>query len=135
MADERGFTLLEVLIAFSIAAAAILVIMRANVAGLDSARTAARYEEAVARARSHLANTGVARPLAAGSSSGDDGGGFQWQIDVTPVATTGAPPTGIGPPQSLTLYEIAVHVGWRETGRQREVVLRTRRLAQPEAAR
>lgn len=135
MADERGFTLLEVLIAFSIAAAAILVIMRANVAGIDSARTAARYEEAVARARSHLANTGVAMPLVAGTSSGDDGGGFQWQIDVTPVATTGTPPTGIGPPQSITLYEIAVHVGWRETGRLREVVLRTRRLARPEVAR
>ncbi len=135
MRHDRGFTLLEVLIAFSIAAAAILVIMRANVAGIDSARTAARYEEAIARARSHLANTGIAAPLIPGTSSGDDGGGYRWQIDVTPIGSTGMPPTGIGPPQSVTLYEIAVHVGWRDTGRQREVLLRTRRLSKPEVAR
>ena len=135
MAHERGFTLLEVLIAFSIAAAAILVIMRANLAGIDSARTAARYEEAVARARSHLANTGIAAPLSPGTSSGDDGGGYQWRIDVTPIGSTGTPPTGIDLPQSITLYEIAVHVGWRDIGRQREVILRTRRLAKPEVAR
>ena len=135
MTHDRGFTLLEVLIAFSIAAAAILVIMRANLAGIESARTVARYEEAVARARSHLANTGIAAPLVSGTSSGDDGGGFQWRIDVTPAGSTGMPATGIGPPQSVTLFEIVVHVGWRETGRQREVVLRTRRLAKPEVAR
>jgi len=55
MRAERGFTLLEVLIAFAIAALALALLFRAASDGMLSVRTAGRYEEAVVRARSHLA--------------------------------------------------------------------------------
>ena len=63
---ERGFTLLEVLIAFVIAALALGVLFEAGVGALRGARAASRYEQAIARARSHLALAVHASPLVAG---------------------------------------------------------------------
>lgn len=91
-AGERGFTLLEVLIAFAIAALALSVLFRATGSGLGSARAASRYEEAVVRARSHLAAITHDAALAAGDASGDDGGGFQWRLSVRPLASLAPPP-------------------------------------------
>jgi general secretion pathway protein I len=136
MAHERGFTLLEVLVAFVIAAAAIAVLMRANLTGLETSRTAARYQEAVARARSHLDALGRGQPINAGTLAGDDGGGFEWRIDVAPAAVGRAPAMGEGAvAASVTLYDVAVRVGWTDGGRPREVVLRTRRAGPPSPER
>jgi general secretion pathway protein I len=136
MANERGFTLLEVLVAFVIAAAAIAVLMRANLTGLETSRTAARYQEAVARARSHLDALGRGQPINAGTLSGDDGGGFAWRIDVVPAAVGRTPALGDGAiDAALTLFDVAVWVGWSDGGRPREVVLRTRRAGPPSPVR
>src|SRR6201990_2148464 len=81
---DRGFTLLEVMIALVIAALALGVLFHAGLSGLQSAQAASHYEQAVARARSHLALAVHASPLVAGDWQGDDGGGFAWHLRVTP---------------------------------------------------
>jgi prepilin-type N-terminal cleavage/methylation domain-containing protein len=92
---ERGFTLLEVLVAFAIAALALTVLFRASGSGLAATQAAARYQEAVVRARSHLAALSRDAALPIGEAEGDDGGGFRWRLRVTPVATaTPAAPGG-----------------------------------------
>jgi len=131
MRAERGFTLLEVLIAFAIAALALALLFRAASTGLLSVRTAGRYEEAVARARSHLASIGRDAAPIAGSSDGDDGSGFRWHLQITPLATGQAavasalPNTGVPQP---TLYAVTVAISWHEGGKDREVTLRTERM-------
>ncbi|HEV2673546.1 MAG TPA: type II secretion system protein [Aliidongia sp.] len=131
MRTERGFTLLEVLIAFAIASLALVLLFRAASGGLLSVRTAGRYDEAVARARSHMAAIGHDAALIAGSSEGADGSGFRWHLDVTPIATgqsTGNGPSRITGPPPPVLYAVAVAISWREGGKDREVVLRTQRM-------
>jgi general secretion pathway protein I len=131
MRAERGFTLLEVLIAFAIASLALALLFRAASDGMLSVRTAGRYEEAVARARSHLAAIGRDAALVAGSSEGNDGGGYRWHLDVTPVATSQPAtlgPARIGGPPPPELYAVSVAVSWREGGKDREFVLRTERM-------
>jgi len=81
---EAGFTLLEVLVAFVIAALASIVLYRAGFSGAAAAATAARYQEAVVRAESRLASLGTLTALQAEQLSGDDGGGFHWQITIAP---------------------------------------------------
>ena len=76
------------LIAFVIAALALGVLYDAGVSALRAARAASRYEQAVARARSHLALAVHASPLVAGDWQGDDDGGFVWHLRVTPLAST-----------------------------------------------
>jgi len=53
-----GFTLLEVVVALAIAAVALVGLFRAGSGGLFAVDTAARAQEAVQRAQSHLAAVG-----------------------------------------------------------------------------
>ena len=83
-----GFTLLEVLIAFIIAALAISEVMQAVGISLASSRAAAHYQEAVSRAHSRLDVAMHGMALAPADTQGDDGGGFHWHLRVTPAAST-----------------------------------------------
>ena len=121
---QRGFTLLEVLIAFIIAALALAALLQGSAGGLQNARIAAHYEEAIARARSRLAALTAERQ--GGEQSGDDGGGFRWRQRVAPAGDTLLAGPGAARP---VLLDVSVAVSWRLDGRAREVVLRTQRLA------
>lgn len=131
MRRDAGFTLLEVLVAFVIAAMALGLLFDAAGDGVTAVRTAGRTEEAVSRAKSHLAALGRDVTLADGTSQGDDGDGYRWRIRVTPVATStppAAPSRGGVRQWPLTLYAIEVTLSWTENGRDRDVILRTERL-------
>ncbi len=127
--EERGFLLTEVLIAGLIAAIAIMAITHATIGGLLSSRVASRYDEAVARANSHLA-TLSATPLVASDRQGDEGAGYHWHIRVVtaglvhPSRVLTAIPTG-----AVTLYRLSVSVSWTENGRSRTVQLDSARLS------
>jgi len=137
---QRGFTLLEVLVAFAIAALALSVLFHGALTGLWSAGVAGRYEEALSRARSHLAALGA--NLVATDLQGDDGGApsresdahrgssYHWHVRVSPIAATvrGGGVIGGAPAVRTTLYAVSVAVSWQEDGRQRMVELDSERL-------
>jgi general secretion pathway protein I len=132
---QRGFTLLEVMIALVIAALALGVLFASGLSALRAAHAASRYEQAIARARSHLALAVHAAPLVAGDWQGDDGGGFVWHLRVTPLASTDVRPLNAVTLRGassfpLTLCTLSIRIGWREGGRQREVRLDTEQIAQ-----
>ena len=128
--EERGFTLLEVLVALAIAGLALGVLFQGAVAGLAATQSAGRYEEALERARSHLA--ALSRTLAPVDDEGDDGGGYRWRHRVAPIATDASalgrlrPSQAAGPP--ITLYAVSVAITWTGDGGQRGVTLDTERL-------
>lgn len=131
MRRDDGFTLLEVLVAFVIAAMALGLLFEAAADGVTAVRAAGRTEEAVSRAKSHLAALGRDVMLADGTFEGDDGDGYRWRIRIAPVATSAPaalPAPGGVRPWPLTLYAIAVTLSWTQDGRDYEVVLRTERL-------
>jgi len=123
---DEGFTLLEAVVAFAIAALALAVLYRGAAEGLRATRTAGDVREAIARARSHLAAQSVS--LVPGDQQGDDGGGFHWRIRTTPIGSF-APPAGeTGQPASVTLYALSVSISWKTDGHTREVQLDSERL-------
>ena len=122
--SDRGFTLLEVLIAALIAAMAVAVLFRGTVEGEVIGNVAAKYTEALSRARSRLAAVDAVGSLTAGDQQGDDGGGFRWQVRTTQLAA-GRPSASELPP---ALYAVRVSVSWTTNGRERAVELNTRRL-------
>jgi len=65
---QGGFTLLEVLIAFAIVAIALAALIKGAGFGFNAVGQSARYEEALSRARSHLA-AGIRPPQSQKSSS------------------------------------------------------------------
>lgn len=127
MSTERGFTVLEVLIAFTIAALATSVLLQASLGGLQAAGVAGRYEEATSRARSHLAALGTA--LAPSDTEDEDGSGYHWHLRVAPIASVvvGADVAGRTPVRA-TLYSISVAISWRERERTRLVELDSKRI-------
>lgn len=111
---EAGFTLLEVMAAFVIAAFGSIALYQAGFQGTAGAAAAAHLQEAVVRAQSRLASVGVLTTLQAEQLSGDDGGGFNWALDITPLQSNG----------TLTLYQVQV----TERYGSRHVTLVTDRL-------
>ncbi len=123
-----GFTLLEVVVAVAIAGLALVGLFDAGSGGVFAVDTAAHAEEALQRAQSHLAAIGRDAALVQGDTSGDDGGGYRWQLQIRPVSERrGVAADGITP-QNTTLFSVEVAISWQARGHQRAVILRTLRL-------
>jgi len=129
---QRGFSLLEVMIALVIAGLALASVFRSAMESGRATAAAAHYQEATSRARSHLDGTAV--NLAPGEQEGDDGGGYHWRVAVRVADTTGKMDTegrAVASEDSLviTLYAVTVWISWREGSNARSVRLDSERLA------
>ena len=124
---EGGFTLLEVLVAFAIAAMALGVLYRSALGGLGTAENATRVQDALSRAQSHLAALQAVRPLRPIDRQGDDGGGFRWREHVAVLAPAPQPQTG--DQARVALYALRVDVSWQILGRTHSVSLGSARAA------
>jgi general secretion pathway protein I len=130
--SQRGFSLLEVLIALIIAGIALGTVFRATTETIRATAAAARYQEAISRARSHL--DGIGANLVAGEQTGDDGGGgFHWRVLVRAVDSTGKQDSAGRPVANtdmlvITLYAITIWITWQEEVHVRTVRLDSERL-------
>lgn len=122
---EKGFTLLEVLVAFLIFAmsmGAVFGVFSSAAATVERVRA----ERAAAEiAQSQLARVGQDIPLQPGSYQGHAGNGFTWTLVVEPYRE--AP---VEYPRLVTAFRVAVEV----TREPRHLSIATVRLASREAA-
>lgn len=123
--ENRGMTLIEVLVAFVVLSLTMAVIMQIFSGGMRNARMAESYSRAVFLAESRLAAAGIERPLAAGEDSGQVGRELRWQVIVTPVEDDGASDRQMMPAR---LYQVRARVGWSEDGGERQIELVSLRL-------
>jgi general secretion pathway protein I len=124
---NRGYTLIEVLVAFMILAMTLTVLLRIFSGGLRSIAVSADYAQAVLIAETQLASAGIGEPLAAGERSGDENGKFHWTRTIRDYAPF-ANATGPTPVQA---YHVAVAVEWPHANGTRRVDLATVQLAAP----
>jgi general secretion pathway protein I len=126
MATQAGFSLLEVLVAFSILALSLGVLLRMFGGDGRLAGQAEEYSRAVVLAQSLLANAGVEAPLMPGQSNGTIDDQFDWVMTVTPFAS----PDGEPWPQQqpFTPYWVTVAVEWGEGNEFRSFDLQTLRI-------
>ncbi|HYC15533.1 MAG TPA: type II secretion system protein [Stellaceae bacterium] len=124
--SAHGFTLLEVLVAFSIAALMLVALLRAFGDGLASAAESESQATAVLLAESALDAAG-AEPLR-------DGAERQWSDGKFLIATAvRLYPADASSAAPRAPYDIAVTVRWREGGRERALALHSIRLGAPNA--
>jgi len=122
--EPNGFTLIEVLVAFTIMALMLGALLQTFAAGLRSQQVAESYATAALQARSKAAEIGQIIPLETGEHSGELDNGFQWRTVVEPYEP--AVPAGVPGGPRLSGYEVEVTVSWRG---ERAVSLHTLRLA------
>jgi general secretion pathway protein I len=90
---RNGFTLLEVLVAFTLLALAMGIIMQVFSRGVNGADLADRYAKAAMLAESKLATVGVEEALAEGDYNGQFDDKFAWTMTVRAYASATEPPT------------------------------------------
>lgn len=122
----EGFTLIEVLVAFSILSLTLAALFSLLSSGTRSTRVADEYGAAVVWAESKLAQLGVSEPLRAGTTRGYFDERFHWQLQVTK-----RPPrrTALSLQEhEWDLLDIALRVQWQSLGTERDIALSTMRL-------
>ena len=87
---SRGFSLLEVLVAFVILALILSVLMQIFSGGLRNASRADEYQQAVLLGQSKLASVGIETPLEVSESNGEFDAVYRWHVSIRPYLETPA---------------------------------------------
>ena len=128
---SKGFTLLEVLVAFTILGLSLGVLLQTFAVGLRNTALSEEYTLATLHAESLLAKIGVEEPLEEGSLQGEIDDKFTWQAEISEFIEEDDE-SGLGTVNArglnATLYHVQLAVNWQaDSDRTRSVVLDTLR--------
>jgi len=127
--NQRGFSLIEVLVAFMILAISLTVIFRIFSGGLRNVALSEDYARAVLVAESKLSTIGISEPLQRGVTSGEWDERFRWQR-VVDTYQPWVQDRELSTP--MEAYRVSVSVDWEHAGRTRQVTLNSVRLKKAE---
>jgi len=109
---QRGFTILEALVAFLLAGSVAAVILSGFSTGLNSLARTGKHAQAALIAQSRLAELGIAEPLEVREYSGsaeDSQVAYRWQVRVQPFDWGYAAELR---ERGLEMYKVKVDVFW-----------------------
>ena len=115
---QSGFSLLELLVAFSIMAMSLGLLYRVAGGSLRSVSDVSQHQQATWLAESLLASRQVVR--ADGWNESGESGSYTWQVRSNPY------PTSLNGPKAVPLHEIQIDISWpmgARTGRLQAVTL------------
>ncbi len=128
--SQGGFSLLEILVAFSILSMALGVLLAIFGKGLNLAATSDEYTKAVLLAESTLAGVGIEKVLEPGQENGSVDDIYEWSVNVEPFVTNDEDLLLENLP--FRLYHVQVAVSWGDVDTPRTVALNTLRFGPPE---
>lgn len=120
-----GFSLLEVLVAFSILAISLGVLLTLFSTGMRNASVTRDYSQAVIIAESKLSEIDAALELQPGEQSGIVSERYRWRTEVSDYQWD---KPALSPTPKLRALQITVTVSWGESANPRSVALSTLRL-------
>jgi general secretion pathway protein I len=128
---QRGFSLLEMIIAFSILAVSLGILLRIFSSGITTAQVADDYTNAVQIANNLLAKTGVEKPLKLGEELGEENDFYHWRVRVNPKTFVSPELDLRGLP--VELFNVNVMVWWGDDAKtdDRVLELNTVKIAPP----
>lgn len=122
---SKGYTLVEVLVAFVIMAMALTVLLRIFSGGVRNVAVSSDYAKAVLIAESRLATAGIDDTLAPGETDGVENERFQWTRVVTDYEPAFDYRSTV---KGLRAYRVTVSVTWPNGDKERRVELHTVRI-------
>ncbi|MDF1584266.1 MAG: type II secretion system protein [Methyloprofundus sp.] len=124
---QAGFSLLEILIAFSILALSLGVLLNIFSGGLNRAIVSEEYQQAVTIAQSKLAAAGVEWPLADGDKQGQMLDKFNWTLFIQPLNSDDI--DAAAAPLNIQTYQVVARVQWLAGNDDRQIELTTIKLS------
>lgn len=131
MTKQRGFSLLEMIIAFSILAVSLGILMKIFSSGITTAQVADDYTNAVQIANNLIAKTGVEKPLKISEEIGVENNFYHWRVRVNPKIFISPELDLRGLP--VDVFNVNVLIWWGDEAKtdDRVLELNTLKLAPP----
>ncbi len=130
--SQRGYTLIEVVVAFALLAFAMTLLLGSLTNATKQVRASNDFGRAALHAQSLLDQAGVGEALALGQRDGElEDGRYRWQMNVTPFRDAAAAP---GQPQILgapQLLQLELILRWGKGGPRETLRLQSLRLVTP----
>jgi prepilin-type N-terminal cleavage/methylation domain-containing protein len=131
---ERGFTLIEIVVAIAILGIGVVVIIELFGGGLRLERTSEEYTKAVGYARMKMEEISFVPSLEEGIQEGEFDRDYRWQVEVRKVDLI--PSRGIEtsyrPP--VELYYVRIEVLWKSGFKERKTWVESYRAFKSEAS-
>ncbi|MBT4836008.1 MAG: type II secretion system protein [Methylococcales bacterium] len=127
-ATEKGFSLLEILVAFAIMSISLGVLLQIFSSGMRTALLSDRYTNATIHAQSKLAVVGAEIPMQQGETEGDIDDIFRWKIIINPYQWWDDDEEDPSESIPFVAFEVISTVSWGKEGKERTVSLKTMRL-------
>lgn len=130
---QRGYTLVEVIVAFALLALALTLLLGTLSGAVRQVRWSGDAGNAALHAQSLLDTVGFGSPLEPGRSDGEfEGGRYRWSLAIAPWDEP-LPPNVPRTPAENRLYEVALSVQWGSGGSRERLELRSLRLVPVQA--
>lgn len=130
---QRGYTLIEVLVAFAVLALALTVLLGTLSGATRQVRWSADAGRAALHAQSLVAQVGVGEPLVPGRRGGElEAGRYRWLLEVEPWIDPQLPAAPLADPFGARMMALRLTVEWGEGGPRERLVVESLRLAAEE---
>ncbi len=127
MNNDKGFSLLEILVAFSILAVSLSILLQIFSTGVNTAIVAEEYTIATQIAESLMAKVGVEEAMVVGEKSGVENDKYHWQLLIEDAQRNDQV---IDQDGMIQMLDIKVNVQWGEGSNARNVELNTLKSGQ-----
>jgi general secretion pathway protein I len=128
---DKGFTLLEVLVAVAILGVGLTIIIELFSGGLRLGRTSEEYTRAVNYARLKMEEMAVKPTIKEGSEEGEFDETFRWQVEVKKVNLLPVEnKPDFKPPAQF--FQVQISVIWKSGSKERSTRIESYRTIKPE---
>lgn len=130
MTRQRGYTLLEVIVAFALLALALTLLLGILSGAARQVRGSSDGARAALYAQSLMAEVGTGEALVAGQRTGDfEDGRYRWQLRIAPWRDRAlAAARQQVDPNTAALFEVTLAVQWGDAGPAQRLQLRSLRM-------
>ena len=124
---NRGFTLLELLLAFLVFALSFATVLQILSGSMRNTVRARQFTEAALTAQSVMDQLGLEIPIQAGFATEGESGGYQWQLEIVPYegGQQGMHDVELAELTGIELLQIDMEVRWGEPPRQQSAEFST----------
>ena len=128
VSDQKGFTLIETLVAVMVLSISLVVVMQLFSGGLKSNKISNDYLYGIFHAREKMEELLLIDELLPGSFNGDFGDGYQWEAVIDFVSELNEEEDEMSAKMPVSMMNIQLDVIWKTGSREKRYHLSTTAL-------